>query len=57
MKRNGPKALTALRGLLDLKYHPIEKANAWKMSSHPMSCGTKIMNSGWRLEFKLCSNP
>jgi hypothetical protein len=28
MKRDGPKAPTAIHGLLGLKYHPLEKANA-----------------------------
>jgi hypothetical protein len=28
MKRDGPKAPTAIHGLLGLKYHPLEKASA-----------------------------
>jgi hypothetical protein len=28
MKRDGPKAPTAIHGLLGLKYHPLQKANA-----------------------------
>jgi hypothetical protein len=60
MKRDGPKAPTAIHGLSVLKYHPLEKANAtadvFKTSSHPMICVTKTMNGGWRLESKLCSN-
>jgi hypothetical protein len=28
MKRDGPKAPTAIHGLLGLKYHPLQKASA-----------------------------
>jgi hypothetical protein len=57
MKRDGPKALTAIYGLTGLKFLPEEKAKAiaiWKISSHRMSCVTNTMNRGWKLVSKLC---
>jgi hypothetical protein len=50
--RDGSRAPTAIHGLLGLKFHPADKANA---IADCMICVTKIMNGGWRLEFKLCS--
>jgi hypothetical protein len=61
MERDGPRAPTAIHGLSGLKYHPLEKANAvadcLENQFTPLTCVTKSMNGGWRLEFKLCSNP
>jgi hypothetical protein len=51
MKRDGPKAPTAVRGPLSLTYHPKEKANAIAIT-----CVMKTVNDGWRLEHKLCSH-
>jgi hypothetical protein len=60
LKRDGPRASTAILGPSGLKFHPSEKANAiadaWKISSHTMTCVKKTTNGGLRLEFKLCSN-
>jgi hypothetical protein len=58
IKKDGPKAPTAIHGPPCLKYHPLEKAKTiadWKSSSHVMTCVTTTMNGGWGLEFKLCS--
>jgi hypothetical protein len=56
--RDGPRAPTAIHGPLGLKYYPVDKANAiadcLENSSHRMTCVTKTMNGGRRLESKLC---
>jgi hypothetical protein len=60
LKRDGPRAPTAIHSASGLKYHPFEKANAiadWKFSSRHMICAKITMNGGWRLEFKLYSKP
>jgi hypothetical protein len=52
MMRDGPKAPTAIHGPSGFKYHPLEKENTiavWKISSHPMTCVTTIMNGRWKL--------
>jgi hypothetical protein len=36
---------------------PMKLLTAWKISSHTMICVKKTMNSGWWVEFKLCSMP
>jgi hypothetical protein len=60
MKRNGPKAPTAVHGLLRITYHPKEKANVTaeclenQFTSHDLR--EETMSDGWRLEFKLCSH-
>jgi hypothetical protein len=57
--RNRPRAPTAIHGLLGLKHHPVDKANATadclENSSHRITCMNKTMNGRWRLESKLCS--
>jgi hypothetical protein len=57
--RGGPRAPTAIHGLLGLKYHPVDKATALadclKNQFTPMTCVKKIMNGGCRLESTLCS--
>jgi hypothetical protein len=59
IKMDGAKKPTAIHGPFSLTFHPLEKAKAiataWKISSHRMTCVTKTMNGGWRLEFKLYS--
>jgi hypothetical protein len=58
LKKDGPRAPTAIHGASGLKFHPHEKANAiadWKFSLHHMICVTKTMNGGWRLQFNLYS--
>jgi hypothetical protein len=58
MKRDGPKAPTAIHGLLSLKYHQLEKANAIAdCLENPMTCVTETMKGGWRLEFRICLSP
>jgi hypothetical protein len=60
LKRDGPRAPTAIHGASGLKFHPSDKANAvavWKFSSRHTICVTITMNGGWRLEFKLYSKP
>jgi hypothetical protein len=60
MKRNGPKAPTAIHGPSGLKFLPAEKANAiadWKICSHHMTCVTNTTNGGWRLMSRLCLKP
>jgi hypothetical protein len=56
MKRDGPKALIAIRGPLGFTFHPLEKANAiadcLENSLHHMNCMTKTINGVWRLQFK-----
>jgi hypothetical protein len=56
LKRDRPRAPTAIHSDSGLKILPSEKANAiadvWKFSSRQMSCVTKKMNGGWRLKFK-----
>jgi hypothetical protein len=57
MKKDGLKPPIALNGPSDLKFLPLEKINltaVWKISSHRMTCETKITNGGYRLQFKLC---
>jgi hypothetical protein len=58
LNRDGQRAVAAIHGSLGLKFNPANKANEtiWKTSSRQMTCATKTMNGGWRLEFKLCSN-
>jgi hypothetical protein len=35
--------------------NPTQLLTAWKICSNPMACGMETMNSGCRLEVKLCS--
>jgi hypothetical protein len=57
--RDGPRAPTTIHGPLGLKFHPQDKANViadcLENQPHPMTCVTKTMNGGWKLESKLCS--
>jgi hypothetical protein len=55
--RDGPRAPTAIHGLLGLKYHPADNANATAdcLENRFMTCVKKTMNGRWRLESKLCS--
>jgi hypothetical protein len=52
--RVDPRAPVAIHGLLGLKYHPVDKANATatakKTSSHRITCEKKTMNGRWRLK-------
>jgi hypothetical protein len=61
MKRDGPKAPTAVHGLLGLKYHPLENANAitdcLENQFRPNNLCDQNHEGGWKLEFKLCLNP
>jgi hypothetical protein len=60
MKRDGPKAPTAVHGPLGITYHPNDRANAIEdclgKKSHLMTCVTITMRGGWRLESKFCSH-
>jgi hypothetical protein len=51
LKRDGPRAPTAIHGASDLKFHPSEKASAiaYCLEIHHMICVTKTVNGGWRL--------
>jgi hypothetical protein len=57
LKKDWPRAPTSIHGASGLKFHsssnPTQLLTAWKISSHTMTCVTKTMNDGWRLEFKL----
>jgi hypothetical protein len=56
LKRDGPRTPTAIHGPSGLKFHPSEKSKKL-LTTNTMTCVTKTMNGGWRLEFKLCSKP
>jgi hypothetical protein len=53
LKRDGPRAPTAIHGASGLKFLPSEKTNAiadsLEIQFTPMSCVTKTMNGRWRL--------
>jgi hypothetical protein len=57
-KRGGPKAPTAIHGLLGPAFYPSEKANViancLETSLRSTNCVTLTMNGGWRLESRLC---
>jgi hypothetical protein len=61
LKRDGPRAPTAIHGPSGLKFHPYKKANAIadcleNQFTHHDLCD-KTMSGGWRLEFRPCSKP
>jgi hypothetical protein len=59
LKKDGPRAPTAIHCTWGLKFHPLEKAKAIaeclenKFTHHDVF--GENMNGGWRLGFKLCS--
>jgi hypothetical protein len=61
LKRDGPRAPTAIHGSSGLKFHPSEKANelltVQKFDFHHMICVTKTMNGGCRLQSNLYRKP
>jgi hypothetical protein len=60
MKRDGPKAPTAIHGLLGIAYQPNDKANViadcLENQFTPHDLVTKTMSDRWNLESKLCSH-
>jgi hypothetical protein len=61
LKRDGPRAPTAIHGASGLKFHLSDKANAiadcLEIQFTPHDLCDNNMNGGWRLEFKLYSKP
>jgi hypothetical protein len=56
MKRDRPKAPTAIHGPFYPTFHLLEKANAIAdCLENQFTCVTKTISDGWRLEFKLYS--
>jgi hypothetical protein len=54
MTRDGPQDPTAIHGPFGLTFLPLEKVNT-TADCLEMTCVTKTINGGWRLEFKLYS--
>jgi hypothetical protein len=61
LKRDGPRAPTAIHGALSLKFHSFGKANAiadcLKIHFTPHNLYDDNHEGRWRLEFKIYSKP
>jgi hypothetical protein len=61
LKRNGPRAPSAIHGSSGLKFYPSKKANTiadcLEIQFSPHYLWTKTMNGGWRLQSKFYMKP